>query len=75
VWYVGGLTNWNKRDLTVDLSFLGEGNYQIELFKDGINADRAARDYKREIVPVPASKKLTVTMMPGGGFAAKITRK
>ncbi len=75
VWYVGGLTNWNRRDLTVDLSFLGEGNYQIELFKDGINADRAARDYKQEIVPVPANKKLTVTMMPGGGFAAKITRK
>jgi alpha-glucosidase len=73
---VGGLTNWDKRELTVDLSFLGDGNYQLEIFRDGINADQVARDYKREIVPVvPASKKLAVTMMPGGGFAAKITRK
>lgn len=75
VWYVGGMTNWDKRDLTVDLSFLGEGNYQIEIFKDGINADRAARDYKKEITPVPPNKKITVTMMPGGGFAAKIFKK
>lgn len=75
VWYVGGLTNWDKRELTVDLSFLGDSNYQLEIFRDGLNADRAARDYKREIVPVPASKKLAVTLMPGGGFAAKITRE
>ncbi|WP_423128391.1 glycoside hydrolase family 97 protein [Gaoshiqia sp. Z1-71] len=75
IWYVGGLTNWDKRELTVDLSFLDEGNYQLEIFRDGINADRAARDYKKEIVPLPANKKLGVTMMPGGGFAAKISKK
>lgn len=74
VWYVGGLTNWDRRGLTVDLSFLDDGNYQIEIFKDGVNADRAARDYKKEIVALPSSKKLTVTMMPGGGFAAKILK-
>jgi alpha-glucosidase len=75
IWYVGGLTNWTRRDLTIDLSFLDEGNYQIEIFRDGVNADRAARDYKKETIPVPAGKKLTVTMMPGGGFAAKISKK
>ncbi len=74
VWYVGGLTNWNKREVTVDLGFLGDGYKNLELFRDGINADRVARDYKREIIPLPASKKLTLTLMPGGGFAAKITR-
>ncbi|MGV8090356.1 MAG: glycoside hydrolase family 97 protein [Mangrovibacterium sp.] len=75
IWYVGGLTNWTRRDLTIDLSFLDEGNYQIEIFRDGVNADRAARDYKKETIPIPAGKKLTVTMMPGGGFAAKISKK
>jgi alpha-glucosidase len=74
VWYVGGLTNWDKRDLTVDLSFLGEGSYEIELFRDGINADRAARDFKREIFQVPDNRQLSVTLMPGGGFAAKIIK-
>ncbi|MBQ0086626.1 MAG: glycoside hydrolase family 97 protein [Bacteroidales bacterium] len=74
-WFVGAVGNWQERDLTIDLSFLGEGDWQIELFKDGINADRAARDYKKCVSPVPTDRKLTVHLAPGGGFAAKITRK
>jgi alpha-glucosidase len=46
-WYVGSMTNWTRRDITLDLSFLPDGNYKVEVFKDGINADRAARDYKK----------------------------
>lgn len=71
-WYVGALTNWDPREIELDLSFLGEGNYKIELFKDGINADRAACDYKKEVIPVPADRKLKIKMAPGGGWAAKI---
>ncbi|MGQ7867902.1 glycoside hydrolase family 97 protein [Sunxiuqinia sp. sy24] len=74
-WYVGGLTNWEERQAEIDLSFLGEGDYQLELFSDGINADRAARDYKHEITPLPGNKKLIVDLKPGGGFAAKITKR
>ena len=74
-WYVGALTNWDARELTLDLSFLGEGNYQIELFRDGINADRAACDYKREVQSVPSNRKLTVKMAPGGGYVARITKR
>ena len=75
VWYVGTLTDWTPRAMDLDLSFLGDGNYQMELFKDGINADRAARDYKKEVIAVPANRQVTVNMAPGGGFAAKITKK
>jgi len=74
-WYVGGLTNWDKRDIIVDLSFLEEGFYEIELFKDGINADRAACDYKRVVMPVPEDRQLKVTLFPGGGFAGRIERR
>jgi alpha-glucosidase len=75
VWYVGGLTDWTERTVTLDLSFLDDGLYEAELFRDGVNADRSARDYKRETFDLPASKKLTVTMKPGGGFACKLTKK
>ena len=71
-WYVGALTNWDAREVELDLSFLGDGNYKLELFKDGINADRAACDYKKEVIPVPADRKVKVKMAPGGGWAAKI---
>lgn len=71
-WYVGALTNWDAREMELDLSFLGEGNFKAEIFKDGVNADRAGRDYKKEVITMPANKKLKIKMAPGGGFAARI---
>ncbi|MEJ2881223.1 glycoside hydrolase family 97 catalytic domain-containing protein [Pedobacter sp. GR22-6] len=72
IWYVGGLSNWDKRTLELDLSFLGAGSFEAEIFKDGINADRIASDYKKEIITLPASKKLSLSMAQGGGFAMRI---
>lgn len=69
-WYLGSMTDWNARDLKIDLSFLGKGNYKVEIFKDGINADRAARDYVHEFVNVPADRMLKIHLAPGGGFVA-----
>ena len=74
-WYVGGMTDWSAREINLDLSFLPEGAYQVEIYRDGINADRAACDYKKETVDLPADRQLAVKMMPGGGFAAKISLK
>ena len=54
---------------------MGEGDYTLELFKDGINADRAARDYKKEVIPVPTDRKLKIHMAPGGGYAARIQKR
>jgi alpha-glucosidase len=72
VWYAGALTNWNERDLTIDFSFLGKGNYEAEIFKDGINADRNATDYKREILKITPGQKMNIHLAPGGGWAARI---
>lgn len=74
-WYVGALTNWDARTMELDLSFLGEGNFKGEVFKDGINADRVAKDYKKEIIDIPADRKLPISMAPGGGYVVKITKK
>jgi alpha-glucosidase len=73
-WFVGGLNDWSAREIELDLSFLSDGNFKAELFKDGANADKVARDYKREIIIIPANKKLIVPMAPGGGFALKISK-
>ena len=71
-WYVGGMTDWNERTLTLDLSFLPQGVYSVELYRDGVNADRRASDYKKEVFDLPLNGLLKVKMAPGGGFAAKI---
>ena len=74
-WYVGALTNWDERDITLDLSFLGEGEWSLDIFQDGPNAEKAARDYVHTAATVPADRKITAHLAPGGGWAAKITRK
>jgi alpha-glucosidase len=43
-WYVGGMTNWTPRELDIDLSFLPDGNYSMESYQDGVNADRYGSD-------------------------------
>lgn len=75
VWYVGALTNWKKRTMEFDLSFLGEGEWTIELYKDGINADKIASDYRKSVIFVPQNCKLTVNLAEGGGCAMKIYKK
>jgi alpha-glucosidase len=72
IWYVGAMTNWTAREMMIDLSFLPEGRYQAEIFCDGINADKEATDYKKEVIRVASGGKLTISMYPGGGWAARI---
>jgi alpha-glucosidase len=71
-WYVGAMTDWTSRELTVDFSFLSPGRHRIEIYKDGINADRHGNDYKRERAKVTASDKMKIKLAPGGGWAAII---
>lgn len=72
IWYIGGMTNWDKRELKLDLSKLGIGNSDIELYKDGMNAEKFGNDYKKEILKLDANNILSIKMSSGGGFAAKI---
>ncbi|HEX8429020.1 glycoside hydrolase family 97 protein [Hymenobacter sp.] len=71
-WYVGAMSNWDPREMTLDLSFLGTGSYEAVIFQDGLNADRDATDYKREVRKVTAQDKIKINLSNGGGWAARI---
>jgi alpha-glucosidase len=71
-WYVGAMTDWTPRELEVDFSFLPEGNFQMEAYQDGVNADRYGSDYKMVKSQVNKTTKLKIQMAPGGGWAARI---
>jgi alpha-glucosidase len=71
-WYIGAMTNWSERDMTIDFSFLSDGNYTAEVFKDGINANRYGNDYMKETIRVDSNSKLKFHMSPGGGLAIKL---
>ena len=75
IWYLGSMTNWDCRNLDLNLSFLGEGKYKAEIFRDGKNANRSASDYAKEVAEIPANRKMSITMASGGGFVMKITKK
>ena len=73
-WYVAAMTDWTARNLTIDLSFLGEGTYHADIFADGVNAEKEATDYKHTKQDVNAGDKLDVHLASGGGWAAIITK-
>jgi len=71
-WYIGAMTDWTERNLTIDFSFLPEGEFKIDIWQDGINADRNASDYKKISQTVNRNTKLNIHLAPGGGWVAVV---
>ena len=74
VWYIGAMTDWSPRELTVDLSFLGPGTYVMDSLQDGINADRYASDFKQVTSKVHRTDKIEIKLAPGGGWVGRAVR-
>ncbi|WBV60650.1 glycoside hydrolase family 97 protein [Chryseobacterium camelliae] len=74
-WFVGGITDENKREYTVDFSFLDKGRkYEAVIYEDGKDADyinnpQSYNIYKKEI---NSKSKINFKMARSGGFAISI---
>lgn len=66
-WYVGGITNWDEREIELDLSELGLKNDKGVEFRDGVNANRIAEDYVKRNITLE-NDTYSVKMSKGGGF-------
>lgn len=71
-WYLAAMTDWTPRDLTVELGFLGDGQYEADIFADGVNATKDATDYKHTQQIVTAKDCLKIHLSSGGGWTAVI---
>ena len=71
-WYVGAMTDWTSRTLDLDFSFLPAGRFRMVAYEDGPNADKMGHDYKTVVTNIDRSKKLTIKLASGGGWAARI---
>ena len=71
-WYIGGITDWQERDIELDFSFLKGKICQGLLYEDGINAHRIGRDFHLKLIHVDENTRLTVHLAPGGGFAIRM---
>jgi hypothetical protein len=71
-WHIGALNNWTERDVAIDFSFLPGGDYKARIFRDGVNANKVASDYKVEDINFSPEKVLKLTLASGGGAVIRI---
>jgi alpha-glucosidase len=69
-WYLGGITNWTKRELTIPFDFLGDGTFAATLYQDGSLNEEEPNAIRIEEREVSAAAPLHVSLAPGGGIAA-----
>ena len=69
-WYIAAITNWEERDLVIDLTPLNGGAKSGHIFRDGPNANRRAQDYVSETAQVMGNK-VKVHLAKGGGMVMR----
>jgi alpha-glucosidase len=74
-WYVGGITNWTPRDVSLPLGFLGQGEFLARLYLDNSRDGEQPNELRQETRYVSHEKPLEVTLASGGGFTAVIQPK
>jgi alpha-glucosidase len=69
------MNNWDAREITVPLSFLGGGSWKADTFADGPGAATTGTDYARSASTVKPEDALALKLAPGGGYAAKFVKE
>ena len=71
-WYIGSITGWQQRELSIPLSFLAAGNYTATIYADSKDADRNPKHVVISSRPVDSKTVLQVDLATGGGYAMSI---
>lgn len=74
-WYAAAMTDWTSRTLELRLDFLEDGTYEAEILSDGLNVDRYASDYRREVKTLRREDRLKIELASGGGWVARFRKK
>jgi len=73
-WWVSAITNWEPREIEIDTSFLGSGDFEVEIFRDAPDCATEPTHYFHESFPISGGETLKLSLAPGGGAALRITR-
>jgi alpha-glucosidase len=71
-WFIGGMTNWDAREIDVPLSFLDAGQYRAEIYRDGPDADRQPKNVEVTNQTVDRTMHLKARLASGGGYAVRL---
>ena len=75
-WYLGSMTNKDGRELTLNLEFLGEGNYEAQIYADapGISWENNPEEVVISKQKVNLNSTLELKLAPGGGAAIRFKK-
>ena len=74
VWYVAGITDAKSRYCTLDTSFLPEGDWNMEIFRDAHDSDENGTSYSHIRLGLHSGESIVVRLASGGGFIARCTK-
>ncbi|MBO6793039.1 MAG: glycoside hydrolase family 97 protein [Balneolaceae bacterium] len=77
-WFVGGITNEEARELTINFDFLDSNSeYDVVIYKDAEDAhwDDNPTSIEIEEIEIDSSSSLTIQLAEGGGFAISLLKK
>jgi len=74
-WYIGAMTDWTARNFEIPLDFLPDGEYELQIMQDGLNAKRFAEDYKLITSTASNKESLKANLVSGGGWTAILKKK
>ena len=72
-WYIGGMTDWTARDVSISLAFLDKGEYEAEILQDV--TDIHPTDLTIVKKTVTARSSISVHMAKGGGVVVRIKKR
>lgn len=75
-WYVGAVTDADARSVTIDLGFLGDGEYDAQIYRDGPDADYETDPYDMVIEArrVTADGQIDLDLARSGGVAIRFEK-
>ena len=74
-WYLGAITNHNARELQIPFSFLPEGKYIADVYKDANDDDVDPNHLLKESINVTKESVLSFHLSSGGGLALHVRKE
>ena len=73
-WYLGAMTDWTSRELQIDTSFLGGGEWKVTAYVDPSDHAAVGSEHYRTAATLTSGTPAKFTLASGGGLAAVFTR-
>ena len=71
-WYIGAMTNWTPRHLSVSLKPLGKGEWNGDVYSDGPGAAKTPTDIAHSQMTLRSDRPVEIDLAPGGGWTAHL---